>query len=139
MDQIVKKTPTGLWYIERSVFMKEVNTQTLGTFELGTQERINVLILIIVGFQQKYRQHDQNIYIETLYRPPVKSFQSIIGTEKHPDSAILLNYNDDDHSQEYSPIKEAFRAITKDDILKPNISHHDFRPTNDGINIGSNL
>ena len=139
MDQIVKKTPTGLWYMERSVFMKEVNTQTLGTFELGTQEGINVLIFIIVGFQQSDRQHDQNLNNETFYRPPLKSTYCIIGTEEYPDSAILLNYNDDDHSQGYSQIKEAFRAITKDDILKPYISHHNLRSTNDGNKVASNL
>ena len=33
MDQIVKKMPTELWYIERFVFMKEVNTQNSWTFE----------------------------------------------------------------------------------------------------------
>ena len=30
MDQITKKSPTLLHYIERSVFMKEVNTQIFG-------------------------------------------------------------------------------------------------------------
>ena len=44
MDQIYKKTPTNLHYPERSVFMKEVNTQNFWTFELGTQEGINVPI-----------------------------------------------------------------------------------------------
>ena len=41
MKQIVDKTPTELHYAERSVPMKEVNTQNLWTFELGTQARIN--------------------------------------------------------------------------------------------------
>ena len=40
--QILSKTPTELQYVERSVFMKEVNTQNLWSFELGTQEGINV-------------------------------------------------------------------------------------------------
>ena len=96
MDQIEKKMPTEVWYIERSVLMKEVNTQNLWTFELGTQEGINVPIRIIVGFQQSDRQHDQNLKNDTFYRPPVISAQCIIGTEKYPDSAIFLNYNDDE-------------------------------------------
>ena len=33
-------------------------------------------------------------------------------------------------------MKEAFRAVTKDDILKPYISAHDFRSSNDGNNQG---
>ena len=36
--QILFKTPTKLRYEERSLFMKEVNTQNLWTFELGTKK-----------------------------------------------------------------------------------------------------
>ena len=50
----------------------------------------------MIGFQQNDRQHDQNLNNDTFCRPPVTSAQCIIGTEKYPDSAILLNYNDDD-------------------------------------------
>ena len=35
--QISSKTPTELRYVERSVFMKEVNIQKLWNFELGSQ------------------------------------------------------------------------------------------------------
>ena len=94
MSQIVNKKPTELRYVERSVFMKEVNTQKLWAFVLGTQEGINVPIWIIVGFQQSDRQHDQNLNNDTFYKPPVISAQCIIGNEKYPDSAILLIYND---------------------------------------------
>ena len=59
--QILSKTPAELLYVERSVFMKEVNTQNLWTFKLGTQEGMNVPIWIIVGFQQRNRQDDQNL------------------------------------------------------------------------------
>ena len=76
--------------------MKEVNTQKLWSFELVTQEGINVPIWIIVSFQQSDRQNDQNLNNDTSYRPPVTSAHCIIGTEKYPDSAIFLNYNDDD-------------------------------------------
>ena len=60
---------------------------------------------IIVGFQQSDRQHDQILNNDTFYRPPVLSAQCIIGTEKYTDSAILLNYNEDDFSQGYAQIK----------------------------------
>ena len=50
-----------------------------------------------------------------------------------------MNYNDDEYSQGYTQIREAFRALSKDDILKPYISDNDFRSTNDGNNIGYNL
>ena len=141
MTQIKKNTPTLLHYVERSVFMKEVNIQNLWTFELGSQEGINVPIWIFVAFQQSDRQNDQNLNNDTFYRPrpPVTSAQCIIGTEKYPDSGILLNYEDDDYSQGYGQIKEAFKALTKDDLLQPYISEHDFRSSNDGNNIGYNI
>ena len=139
MTQIKENTPTQLNYIERSVFMKEVNTQNLWTFELGTEEGINVPIWIFVAFQQNDRQNDQNLNNDTFYRPLVTSDQCIIGTEKYTDSCILLNYNDDDYSQGYGQIKEAFKALTKDNLLLPYISEHDFRSSNDGNNIGYNI
>ena len=50
--------------------MKKVNSQNFWTFELGTQQGINVPIWIIVGFQQRDRQDSQNMNIDTFYRPP---------------------------------------------------------------------
>ena len=138
-NQIVNRIPTELQYVERSVFMKEVNTQNLWNFELGTQEGINLPIWIIIGFQQHDRQNSQNENNDTFYRPPVTSAQCIIGTEKYPDSGILLNYDDDDYNQGYGQIKEAFRVLTKDDILQPYISDRDFRSSNNNNDIGYNL
>ena len=51
--KILTKTPTELRYVERSVFMKEVNNQNLWNFELGSHENMNVPIWIIIGFQQR--------------------------------------------------------------------------------------
>ena len=117
--------------------MKEVNTQNCWTFELGTQEGINIPTWVFVAFQQNDRQHDQNLNNDTFIRLPVISAQVVIGTERYPDTAILLNYDDDDYSQGYGQIKEAFRALT-DDILQPYISE-DFRSSNEGNNIGFNI
>ena len=137
--QVKDKTPTELQYVERSVFVNEVNTQNYWGFELGTQEGINIPIWIIVGFQQSDRQHDQDLSNDTFYRPPASSCQCIIGTERYPDNSILLNYDDDDYSQAYEQIEKAFRALTKDDILQPYISDKDFRSYNVGNSIGYNL
>ena len=139
MSQIKKNTPTILHYPERSVFMKEVNTQNLWTFELGTQEGINVPIWIFVAFQQNDRQNNPNLNNDTFYRPLVTSAQCIIGTEKYPDNSILLNYNDFDYSQGYGQIKEAFKALTKDNLLQPYISDADFRSSNNDDNIRYNI
>ena len=119
--------------------MKEVNTQNFWTFDLGTQEGVNVPIWIYVAFQQHDRQHDQNLNNDTFYRMPVTSAQCIIGTEEYPDSAILLIYDGDDYSQGYVQIKEAFKAITKDNILQPYVSEDDFRSDNNCKNIGYNI
>ena len=78
MTQIRQKTPTNLHYPERSVFMKEVITQNLWTFELGAQESINVPIWIFVVFQQSDRQHDQILNNDTFVRLPVISAQVVI-------------------------------------------------------------
>ena len=137
--QIINKTPTQIQYPERSVFMKEVNTQSFWTFELGTQECINIPTWIFVVFQQNDRQNDQNLNNDTFVRLPVISAQVVIGTERYPDSAILLNHEVDDYSQGYGLIKEAFKALTKDDILQPYISEDDFRSSNEGNNIVYNI
>ena len=105
MNQIKNKTPTNLHYPERSVFMKEVNTQNFWTFELGTQEGINVPIWVFVAFQRSERQNDQNINNDTFVSLPVISAQVVIGSERYPDTGILLNHDDDDYSQCYGQIK----------------------------------
>ena len=65
-----------------------------------------------------------------------------MGTEKYPDSAYLLSYYDDDYSQGYGHIKEAFKILTKDNILQHFTSEDDFRSSNvgdDGNEIGYNI
>ena len=116
--------------------MKEVTTQNLETFEFATQESINVPLWITVGFQQRDRQDSQNLNNDSFYRSPVTSAQCIIGTKKHPVSCISTNYDDDEYSQGYGPIKEAFTALTMNDILRPFIAEHDFRSANKGDNTG---
>ena len=105
---ITSKTPTELRKVERSVYIKEVNLQKHWSFEMGTQEGINVPIWIIVGFQRRDRQDSQNLNNDTFYRPPVSSCQCISGTERYHYTSILLNYDDDDYSLGYEQIKKAF-------------------------------
>ena len=133
-NQILNKTPTELRYVERSVFMKEVNNQNFWNFELGSKENMNVPIWIIIGFQQQDRQDSQILNNDAFCRLPVVSAQCVIGTEKYPDAGILLNFDDDGYSQGYHQIKEAFKALTKDDILQPYITEEDFRTSNVAAN-----
>ena len=83
-DQISCKTPTELRYVERSVFMKEVNNQNLWNFELGSQESMNVPIWSIIGFKQRDRQDSQNLKNDTFCRLPDVSAQCVIGAENSP-------------------------------------------------------
>ena len=55
--QNLSEIPTELQYVEGSVFMKEVKTQSFWGFELVSREGINVPSLNIVGFQQGGRQN----------------------------------------------------------------------------------
>ena len=128
--QFLSKAPTKLRYVQRSVFMKKVNNQNLWNFDLGSQECIKIPIWIVIGFQQQDRQDFQNLSNDTFCRLPVVSPQCNIGTEKYLDTGILTNYDDDDYSEGNSQIKEAFRALTKDDILQPYIIDDNFRTSN---------
>ena len=139
MKQIINKTPTELRYVERSVFMEEVNTRNLGISESRTQEGKNVPIWVIVGFQQRDRQDSKNLNNDTFYRTPVTSTQGIVGTEKYTDSDILLNYDDDDYNQGYGQTNEVIRALSKDNILQPYMSDNDFRSSSDDNDINYNL
>ena len=107
---------------------------------MASQEGMNVPIWIIIGFQQQDRQNSQNLNNDTFCRLPVVSAQCVIGTEKYPDAGILLNYDDDDYAQGYHQIKEAVKALTKDDILQTYTTDEDFRSSNVAANdIGYNL
>ena len=120
--------------------MKEVNNQNLWNFELGSQESMNVPIWIIIGFEQQDEQDSQDLNNDTFCKLPVVSAQCIIGTEKYPDAGISLSYDDDDYSEGYHQIKEAFKALTKDDVLQPYISEQDFRFSNvRATDVGYNL
>ena len=101
---------------------------------------MNVPIWIIIGFRQRDRQDSQNLNNDTFCRLPVVSVECIIGTEKYPDAGILINCEDDDYSQGYHQIKEAFKALTKKEILQPYIKDINFRTSNVAANdIGYNL
>ena len=134
--QILTKVPQ---YVEKSSFIKAVYTENLWSFELGTHEGINIPVWIIIGFQLEERQHSQNVNNDTFHKPAVTCAQFIFGTENYPVSTILLNYHEDDSFQGYGQIKEAFRALTKDDILKPYIYDNNFRSSNNGIDIGCDI
>ena len=111
-EQILSKVPTKLQNVERSVFIKEVTIRNSWSFELETPERTNNPLWISIGFQQKDRKNSRNLNKDTFNRSPATSAQCIVGTEKCPNSAIYLKFDDDANSQRYGQIKEAFKALT---------------------------
>ena len=129
-NQFLKKTPTELRFIERSVLTKEVKNQNLWNIELGSQESMNVLKWIIKGFQQRDRRESQKLNKDAFCRLPVIRAQYIIGTKILPDGGILSNYDDDEYTEGLHQIKEAFTALTKDNTLQSYVSDDDFRSSN---------
>ena len=97
--QVLSKTPTEIRYIQRAVFLKQVTNRNLWKFELACQENMNVPISIVKRFQQRDSEDSQILNVFTFSRLPVNSCHCTIGTEKHPDSGMLPNYDDDDFSQ----------------------------------------
>ena len=73
---------------------------------------MKVRILIVIEFQQRDRQDSQTLNNDTFCRLTVTSCQCIIGTEKYPDSGILLNFDDDDYSQVYAK-KRSFQSVNE--------------------------
>ena len=85
------------------------------------------------------RKKSQNLNNDTFYRPRAINAHVVIGTEMYPDNRLLLNYDDDNYSQGYGQIKEAFKALTQDDIVQPYKSELDFRSFNECDTIGYGL
>ena len=72
-NQILSKTPTELRYIERSVFMKEEKNQNHWSFELGSQENVNIAVWVFIGFQQRDRQNSHDLNNDMFCSLPVTS------------------------------------------------------------------
>ena len=80
--------------------MKEVKTQNLKTFEIGTQEGLNVSVWILMGFQQSERPDSKllNNGWFVLWTSSINGSMHYWNRTKHPDSGIILNGDDDDYS-----------------------------------------
>ena len=52
-DNTVTKQPANLSWFERSVFLRNVEQQPEGKFEIGAGSGVDVTVYVIVGFQQK--------------------------------------------------------------------------------------
>ena len=126
MDQILDKDPTELYYIERVVFRKDVNTNNNWIFELGNSGE-STPTFVIVAFQARNKidsqTHDNAIFDQL----PVSNAVCKIGSEKYPDDGIECDYDRDKYDQAYSEIGNFYLLKSETNLLNPFIDLHKFR------------
>ena len=104
MDQLLNKDPTKLYYTERTVFRKDVNTNNNSTFEIGNSGE-STPTFEIVGFQARNEIDSQTHDNATFDRLPISNAVCKIGSEKYPDDGIKCDYDRDKYDQAYSEIE----------------------------------
>ena len=126
MDQILDKDPTEIYYMERIVIRKDVNTNNNWTFELGSNGE-STPSFIIVGFQARNKidlqTHDNAIFD----RLPISNAVCKIGSEKYPDDGIECGYGRDKNDQAYCEIGKFYLLKSETNLLNPFIDLHKFR------------
>ena len=126
MDQILDKDPTELYYMERFVFRKDVNTNNNWTFELGNRGE-STPTFVIVGFQARNKIDSQTHDNAIFDRLPVSNAVCNIGSEKYPDDGIECDYDRDKFDQAYSEIENFYLLKSETNLLNPFIDLHKFR------------
>ena len=126
MNQILDKDPTELYYIERIVFRKDVNTNNNWTFELGNSGE-STPSFVIVAFQARNKIDSQTHDNAIFDRLPVSNAVCKIGSEKYPDEGIECDYDRDKYDQAYSEIENFYLLKSETNLLNPFIDLHKFR------------
>ena len=125
MDQILNKDPTELSYTERTIFRKDVNTNSNWTFELGSSGT-STPTFVIVGFQARNKIDSQNHDNAVFDRLPISNVCKI-GSEKYPDDGIECDYDRDKYDQAYSEIENFYHLNSETNLLNPFIDLNKFR------------
>ena len=126
MDQILDKDPTELYYMERIVFRKDVNTNNNWTFELGNSGE-STPTFVIVAFQARNKIDSQTHDNATFDRLPISNAVCKIGSEKYPDDGIECDYDRDKYDQAYSEVENFYLLKSETNLLNPFIDLHKFR------------
>ena len=126
MDQILNKDPTELYYMERIVFRKDVNTNNNWTFEIGNSGE-STPTFVIVGFQARKKIDSQTHDNAIFDRLPISNAVCKIGSEKYPDDGIECDYDRDKYDQAYSEIENFYLLKSETNLLNPFINLHKFR------------
>ena len=126
MDQILNKDPTELFYTERIIFRKDVNTNSNWTFELG-YSGTSTATFVIVGFQAR-NKIDTQVHDNAVFdRLPISNAVCKVGSEKYPDDGIECDYNRDENDQAYSEIENFYHLNSETNLLNPFIDLNKFR------------
>ena len=126
MDQILDKDPTELFYTERVVFRKDVNTNNNWTFEIGNSGE-STPSFVFVGFQARNKIDSQTHNNATFDRLPISNAVCKIGSEKYPDDGIECDYDRDKYDQAYHEIENFYHLKSETNLLNPFIDLHKFR------------
>ena len=134
LNQILNKDPTELYYTERSVFGKDVNTNNNWTFELGNsgggasrEAAQSAPTFVIVGFQARNKIDSQTHDNAVFDRLPVSNAVCKIGSEKQPDDGIECDYDRANYDQAYSEIGNFYHLKNKTNLLNPFMDLHKLR------------
>ena len=103
MDQLLNKDPTELYYMERIVFRKEVNTNNNWTIGIGTSGE-STPTFVIVGFQDRNETDSQTRANAIFDRLPISNAVCKIGSEKCPVNGIECDYDRDNYREAYQEI-----------------------------------
>ena len=126
MDQILDRDPTELYYMERIVFRKDVNTNNNWTFELGNSGE-STPTFVIVAFQARNKIDSQTHDNAMFDRLPVSNAVCKIGSEKYHDDGIECDYDRNKYDQAYSEIENFHLLKSETNLLNPFIDLHKFR------------
>ena len=126
MDQILNKDQIELFYTERTVFRKAVNTNNNWTFELGISGE-STPTLVIFRFQARNKIDSQTHDNATFDRLSVSNAVRKIGSEKSPDDGIECDYDRDKYDQAYSEFENFYHLKNETNQLNPFIVLHKFR------------
>ena len=107
LNQILNKDPTELYYTERTVFRRDVNTNNNWTFELGNSGE-STPTFVILGFQARNKidtqTHDNAVFDQF----PISNAVCKMRSENYPDDGIGCDYDRDKFDQAYSEIENFY-------------------------------
>ena len=126
LNRTLNKDPNELYYTERSVFRKDVNTNNNWTFELGTSG-MESPFFVIVGFKARNEIDSQIHDNATRDRLSISNAVCKIGSEKYPDDGIECDYDRDKYDQAYSEIDNFYQLKSETNLLNPFFDLHKFR------------